>query len=78
MRHSLLDLLQQIEGLRTELVRLRRTDDQLAREVSELQRRQKDMAQGVADRLRRFEPVKVTVDGRELTLHSTRLSSLYL
>lgn len=65
LRRSLLDLLQQIEGLRAELARLHGTDEQLAREVSELQRRQKDMAQGVDDRLRRFEPVKVTVDGRE-------------
>ena len=72
LSRSLLDLLQQIEGLRAELAKLRGTDEQLAREVSrvageisEFQRRQKDIAQGVDERLRRFEPVKVTVDGRE-------------
>lgn len=30
-----------------------------------MQRRQKDVVQGVEERLRRIEPVKVTVDGRE-------------
>ena len=65
LRRSLLDLQQQIEALRTEIARLRGTDEQLARDLSELQRRQKDIVQAVEDRLRRFDPVKVTVDGRE-------------
>lgn len=65
LRRSLLDLQQQIEALRAELAKIRGTDEQLARDLSELQRRQKDVAQGVDERLRRFEPVKVTVDGRE-------------
>ncbi len=30
-----------------------------------MQRQQKDLAQGVDDRLRKFEPAKVTVDGKE-------------
>ena len=30
-----------------------------------MQRRQKDIAQGVDERLRQFEPVKVTLDGQE-------------
>ena len=33
--------------------------------MGELQSRQKDIAQGVDERLRQFEPLKVTVDGRE-------------
>jgi tol-pal system protein YbgF len=33
--------------------------------VAEIQRRQKDISQGVDDRLRQFEPNKVAVDGRE-------------
>ena len=65
LRRSLLDLQQQIEALRAEIARLRGQDEQIARELSELQRRQKDVAQGIEERLRRFEPVKVTVDGRE-------------
>jgi tol-pal system protein YbgF len=65
LRRSLLELQNQIEILRSETARLRGMNEQLTRDVSELQRRQKDVAQGVDDRLRQFEPSKVTVDGRE-------------
>ncbi|WP_313079698.1 tol-pal system protein YbgF [Pulveribacter sp.] len=65
LRRSLLDLQSQIEALRTEQAVLRGQNEQLMRDVGELQRRQKDMAQGVDERLRQFEPTKVTVDGRE-------------
>ena len=68
LRRSLLDLQAQIETLRAEQASLRGQNEQLARDVAELQRRQKDIAQGVDDRLRRFEPVKVTVDGREFSV----------
>ncbi len=67
LRRSLLDLQNQIETLRAELARLRGQDETLAREISEVQRRQKDLAQGVEDRLRKFEPVQVTVDGKEFS-----------
>lgn len=65
LRRSLLDLQTQIEALRTEQAKLRGQNEQLLRDVTELQRRQKDMAQGVDERLRQFEPVKVSVDGQE-------------
>jgi tol-pal system protein YbgF len=65
LRRSLLDLQNQIEGLRGELAAMRGQNEQVTRDVTELQRRQKDMAQGVEDRLRRMEPTKVSVDGRE-------------
>jgi tol-pal system protein YbgF len=65
LRRSLLDLQQQIETLRGEVARLRGQDEQLARDLSELQRLQKDVAVAVEDRLRRIEPTKVNVDGRE-------------
>ena len=64
-RRSLLDLQTQIEALRVEQATLRGQNEQLLRDVGELQRRQKDIAQGVDERLRQFEPVKVTVDGLE-------------
>ncbi len=67
LRRSLLELQNQIEALRAELARLRGSDEQLARDVAEIQRRQKDIAQGVDERLRQFEPAKVTVDGKEFT-----------
>lgn len=65
LRRALIDLQSQIEGLRSEVASLRGQNEQLMREASELQRRHKDMAQGVDERLRQFEPVKVTVDGQE-------------
>ena len=65
MRRSLLELQTQIEMLRVESAKLRGQNEQILRDVSELQRRQKDISQGVDDRLRQFEPVKVTVDGQE-------------
>ena len=67
LRRSLLELQNQIELLRSEVARLRGGDEQLARDLADVQRRQKDIAQGVEERLRRFEPVQVTVDGREFS-----------
>ncbi len=65
LRRGLLDLQTQIEALRVEQSKLRGQNEQLLRDVADLQRRQKDIAQGVDERLRQFEPVKVTVDGLE-------------
>jgi tol-pal system protein YbgF len=65
MRRSLLELQQQIEGLRQEIARQNGANEQLTRDLSELQRRQKDLAQGVDERMRKLEPSKVTVDGKE-------------
>lgn len=66
-RRSLLDLQSQIETLRSEMATLRGSNEQLVRDVAELQRQQKEAEQGVNERLRQFEPTKVTVDGREFT-----------
>ncbi|WP_280154995.1 tol-pal system protein YbgF [Piscinibacter sp. XHJ-5] len=65
LKRSLLDLNAQIETLRADNAKLRGQEEQTTREVAELQRRVKDMQQGVDDRIRRFEPQKVSVDGRE-------------
>ena len=65
LRRSLLELSNQLETLRADQAKLRGQDEQLARDVAEMQRRQKDISQGVDDRLRKFEPSKVTVDGKE-------------
>ena len=65
LRRSLLELNGQIEALRTELAKTRGQNEQLARDVAELQRGQKDLQQGVDTRLRKMEPQKVSVDGRE-------------
>ncbi len=75
LRRSLLDLQNQIESLRTELARSNGQREQFGRELSELQREQKDMlqrqqeiARGVEERVSQLEPVKLTVDGREITV----------
>ena len=65
LRRSVLDLNSQLEANRAELARLRGTQEQVSRDVAELQRRQKDTVQGVEDRLRKLEPQPVTVDGKE-------------
>jgi tol-pal system protein YbgF len=68
LRRSLLDLQNQIETLRSEMAKLRGLNEQLSRDLADVQRRQKDIVQGVDDRLRQFEPVKVSVDGREFAV----------
>src|SRR5205085_5728571 len=68
LRRSLLELQNQIEAVRSEMARMRGSDEQLARDLADLQKRQRDIAQGVEDRLRKFEPVQVTVDGREISV----------
>jgi tol-pal system protein YbgF len=65
LRRSLLDLNNQLEAMRGEMAKMRGTDEQLARDLSEVQRKQKDVVQGIDDRLRKVEPVKVSLDGRE-------------
>jgi tol-pal system protein YbgF len=65
LRRSLLDLNNQLEAMRGEQAALRGSNEQLARDVLELQRRQKDVGQALDDRLRRLEPVKVSLDGDE-------------
>ena len=65
LRRSILDLQNQLETNRAEQAKLRGQNEQLARDLSEVQRRQKDVAVAVDERLRKFEPLTVTVDGKE-------------
>jgi tol-pal system protein YbgF len=65
LRRSVLDLQNQLEANRADLAKLRGQNEQLARDLSEYQRRQKDASLALDDRLRRFEPLPVTVDGKE-------------
>ena len=65
LRRSLLDLSGQIELLRGELARMRGQGEQYARDLAEVQRTQKDLSLGMDERLRKFEPTKISVDGRE-------------
>jgi len=65
LRGSLLELQNQIEGLKSEQSRLRGTLENLLRELTDIQLKQKDILQSVDTRLNRFEPVKVVLDGQE-------------
>ena len=67
LRRSLLDLNAQLEAQRADNARLRGTQEQLARDVAELQRLLKDVSKGLDDRLRAVEPQKVTLDGKDFT-----------
>ena len=67
LRRSLLDLSNQIESLRSEMAILRGQNEQLTRGVGDVQRSQKEVAQGVDERLRKVEPGKVSSDGREFS-----------
>ena len=68
LRRSLLDLNNQLEAMRGEIAKLRGNDEQMARELAELQRRHKDVSQATDERLRKLEPVKVTLDGKEFVV----------
>ena len=65
LRRSLLELNNQLEALRGDLAKLRGSDEQTARQLAELQSRQKDLGQALDDRVRKLEPVKVSLDGRD-------------
>jgi len=65
LRQGLLDLNTEIQALRAENARLRGSNEELTREVADLQRRARDIGQAVDERLRKVEPQKVSVDGRE-------------
>lgn len=65
LRRSLLDFSNQIDALRNEMAALRGQNEQLTRGLADIQRNQKDLTVGVEERLRKVEPGKVTVDGRE-------------
>ena len=63
LRRSVLDLQNQIESMRGDMQRMTGQNEQLARTVSEIQQRQTE----IDDRLKKSEPGKVSVDGREFT-----------
>lgn len=60
-QRTLMEQQNQFELLRSEMANLRGEKEQLTQDL----KRQKDLAQGVEDRLRKFEPSKVNVDGVE-------------
>ena len=67
LRRTLLEMSNQIDGLRNEISVLRGQTEQLGRAISDVQRNQKDLLQSTEERLKKVEPGKANVDGREIT-----------
>lgn len=67
LRRSLLDITNQLQQMRDDNANLRGQNEQLARDLSEVQRKQKDLQSGIDDRIRKFEPQPVSLDGKEFT-----------
>ena len=67
LRRALLDVQSQLESSRADIAKLRGENEQLARDVADMQRAQKDASQSLDDRLRKLEPARVSVDGREFS-----------
>jgi tol-pal system protein YbgF len=59
-----LELSNQIEQLRNEMARLRGQLEVQSNELAVLQKANRDQASQVAERLRKFDPVPVTIDGK--------------
>lgn len=66
LRSALLDLQMQIDVLKTQLAQSLGAQERLAKDLTELQLTQKDLLKTFDDRLRRFEPVTVTLEGQEV------------
>ncbi|MGE5622343.1 MAG: tol-pal system protein YbgF [Bacillota bacterium] len=67
-KSSNLDLLNQNEQLRQEIAKLRGQIEVLTNELANQQRREKDFYVDLDTRLRKLEPQKVTIDGKEVTM----------
>lgn len=77
LKRSLLDLNAQMETLRTEIAKLRGADEtlaqankDLARELADLQRKYKDTVVALDDRMRRLEPQRVSLDGKDAVVEA--------
>lgn len=64
LKRSLLDMNTQMEQLRNELAKTRGAEELLIRDVTELQRRQKDLQGTLDERVRKLEPQSITLDGK--------------
>ena len=68
LRRSMLDLNNQIEQTRSDMAKLRGSDEQLQRDLADSQKRQADLAQAIDTRIRLLEPTKISLDGREFNV----------
>jgi len=67
-KNGALDLVNSNEQLRQEIAKLRGQVEVLSNELTNAQQRQKDFYVDLDNRLRKIEPQKITVDGKEATV----------
>ena len=65
LKRSVLDLNNQIEALRGEMAKLRGTNEQLAYDLSQTQRKVSDQTDSLNTRLKPLEPQTVSLDGKQ-------------
>ena len=65
LRRILVELQAQIDNMQAELNKSRGAQAQLTRDLSDMQLRQRDAQTGLDERLRKFEPATISLDGRE-------------
>ena len=65
LRKALFDFQNQIDALKSDQSAMRGLNEQLLKELSDIQLKQKDVLQAVDSRLSKFEPIKVVLDGLE-------------
>jgi len=65
MRRTVLDLQNQIEALRADMAKLRGTNEQLAHDLAETQRKLTDQSDQLSSRLKPLEPQTVSLDGKQ-------------
>ena len=68
LRRSLLDLQNQLEANAAETAKIRGQNEQLARDLADGQRRQTEGSKALEDRLRKFEPSKISFEGTEFSV----------
>ena len=66
-----LDQQNQMEGLRQEIARLRGQFEEQANEIAQMRRQQGEFGATMDGRLKQFEPVPMTIDGRSVNVDQT-------
>jgi tol-pal system protein YbgF len=75
MKRGQADLQMAIDGLRSNIDGVRSNIDGVRSNIGEMQRNVNDVSSGVEARIRRIEPVKVNVDGREFEALPAEISA---
>lgn len=65
LKRSVFDLQNQLDALKADLAKLRGQNEVLLRDVSDFQHKNKETLQSFDERLKKLEPLRITLDGRE-------------